>query len=110
VKQIIANSEHPPIIILQADHGAHANMVAGDPDPLPVPFYKERFAILNAYYLPNCETEQLYAGITPINTFRVVFNSCFGQDFNLLEDMSYYSKYNSPYKFVDVTQEIKDSN
>jgi hypothetical protein len=110
LKQIIANSENPPIIIIQADHGAHANMVAGDPDPLPVPFYKERFAILNAYYLPNCEIEQLYADITPINTFRVVFNSCFGQDFNLLEDISYYSKYNSPYKFIEVTQEIKDSN
>ena len=110
VKQIIANSERPPIIIIQADHGAHANMVEGDPDPLPVPFYEERFAILNAYYLPNCETEQLYADISPVNSFRAVFNACFGQDFNFLEDISYFSKYNSPYKFIDVTHEIKDTD
>jgi hypothetical protein len=110
VEQIIANSEIPPIIIIQADHGAHANMVPGDPDPLPISFYEERFAILNAYYLPNCETEQLYADISPINSFRFVFNNCFGQDFSLLDDISYFSDYNSPYKFVDVTQEIEDTN
>ena len=109
VEQIIANSETPPVIIIQADHGAHANMVPGDPDPLPVPFYEERFAILNAYYLSNCDTQQLYAGITPVNTFRVVFNACFGQDFPLLDDTSYFSKYASPYKFIDVTQEITDN-
>jgi hypothetical protein len=109
VEKILVNSENPPIIIIQADHGAHANMVPGDPDPLPVPFYEERFAILNAYYLSNCDNNQLYAGITPVNTFRVVFNTCFGQDFPLLEDISYFSKYSSPYKFLDVTQEITDN-
>jgi hypothetical protein len=109
VEQIIANSETPPIIIVQADHRAHANMVPGEPDPLPVPFYEERFAILNAYYLSNCDAEQLYAGITPVNTFRVIFNACFGQDYPLLEDNSYFSEYSSPYKFIDVTQEITGS-
>ena len=109
VEKILVNSENPPIIIIQADHGAHANMVPGDPDPLPVPFYEERFAILNAYYLSNCTNNQLYAGITPVNTFRVVFNTCFGQDFPLLEDISYFSKYSSPYKFIDITQEITDN-
>ena len=109
VEKILVNSEYPPIIIIQADHGAHANMVPGDPDPLPVPFYEERFAILNAYYLSNCTNNQLYAGITPVNTFRVVFNTCFGQDFPLLEDISYFSKYSSPYKFIDITQEITDN-
>ena len=109
VEKILVNSENPPIIIIQADHGAHANMVPGDPDPLPVPFYEERFAILNAYYLSNCTNNQLYAGITPVNTFRVVFNTCFDQDFPLLEDISYFSKYSSPYKFIDITQEITDN-
>ena len=109
VEQIIANSETPPIIIVQADHGAHANMVPGEPDPLPVPFYEERFAILNAYYLSNCDAEQLYAGISPVNTFRVIFNACFDQDFPILEDSSYFSSYSSPYKFIDVTQEITGS-
>lgn len=109
LEQIIANSKTPPIIIIQADHGAHANMVPGEPDPLPVPFYEERFAILNAYYLSNCDAEQLYDGITPVNTFRVIFNACFGQDYSLLEDRSYFSEYSSPYKFIDVTQEITES-
>lgn len=108
VREIITNSERPPIIIIQADHGSHANMIPGEPDPLSIPYHEERFAILNTYYLPNCDTDQLYEGITPVNTFRVVFNACFGLDYDILEDYSYYSDYSSPYKFIDVTSEISE--
>jgi hypothetical protein len=110
LKQLIANSDPAPIIIIQADHGAHGNMIPGEAELLPIPFYQERFAILNAYFLPNCDTSNLYPGITPVNSFRVVFNSCFGQDFDLLEDKSYFSSYSSPYKFIDVTQETINTN
>ena len=35
--------------------------------------------------MPDCKTEP-YSTITPINTFRLVLNSCFGQDFEYIED------------------------
>jgi hypothetical protein len=48
---------------------------------------EERTAILNAYFLPSsCETDGLYRFITPVNSFRVIFNNCFGVDLELLKD------------------------
>jgi len=78
---IIARSQVPPIIIVQGDHGPNGS----GPDML--------LPILNAYYLPGIDSEQLlYPQITPVNTFRVIFNAYFGSDYQLLEDVSYYSK------------------
>ena len=83
VDVIIAGSKTPPVIIIQGDHG-----------PLPdlSPTYLEKMPILNAYYLPNIQAEKaLYPSISPVNTFRVILNSYFGQTLPLLEDRSYYA-------------------
>lgn len=76
LKTLIEKSAQPPVIIVQGDHG---------------PLEKDlQLRILNAYYLPNGGAEALYPGISPVNTFRVVFNAYFGAAFPLLEDVSYY--------------------
>ena len=75
---IINNSENPPIIVLQGDHG-----LAGD----------NRVKILNAIYLPEKGIEDLYPSISPVNTFRVIFNNYFGTNLPLLEDETYTSTY-----------------
>ncbi len=90
VSEIIATSRTPPIIIVQADHGA-SRISAQD-----------KMAILNAYYLPGDGAEALYSTITPANTFRVLFNEYFNGDFELLEDRSYYSTYDDPYNYRDI--------
>ncbi len=90
VKNIIDVSATPPIIILQADHGQDK---AGPED---------RLAILNAYYLPNNGSDLLYPTITPVNTFRLIFNEYFDGQFQLLEDESYYSKYGTPYMVTPI--------
>jgi len=82
VDEILAKSESPPIIILQADHSG--------PGTNPYPF---RLNILNAYYLPGGGKDALYSSITPVNTFRLIFDTYFGTDFGLLEDISYHSTY-----------------
>jgi hypothetical protein len=61
---------------------------------------KERFSILNAYYLPGGGEKLLYPGITPVNTFRVIFKYYFGADIELLPDASYYSTWDEPFKFI----------
>ena len=88
LRKIISNSSTPPIIILQGDHGGLETSE------------QERMAILNAYYLPEDGSRLLYDNISPINTFRLVFNHYFGTDYDLLEDTSYFSSYQYPYQYT----------
>ena len=55
--------------------------------------------ILNAYYLPGADPPPCMPQISPVNTFRVIFNQYFGGHYPLLEDVSYLSGYDSPYNF-----------
>ncbi len=101
VEAILAQSDTPPVIILQADHGPGA---FSDFSALDKTCLYERFAILNAYYLPAGE-EALYEAITPVNSFRVFLNTYFGANLPLLEDRKYFSTWNRPYDFVNVTDQ-----
>ncbi|GAG63193.1 unnamed protein product [marine sediment metagenome] len=105
VKEILLKSEIAPIIILQADHGTASTF--NDWEHLTVKNLKERMTIFNAYYLPKGGNELLYSYITPVNTFRLIFNFYFSTDYKLLKDQSYFSNYELPYKFTDVTDKIK---
>jgi hypothetical protein len=92
--QIIEKSSVPPIIILQGDHGAWA---LG---------YPQRIQNLNAYYLPG-HTDALYPSISPVNSFRVVFNNYFGTDYPLLKDESFSAPVKDIYKFAPVAYPCK---
>jgi hypothetical protein len=67
----------------------------------------ERLSILNAYYFPGGNTEMLVPGITPVNTFRVIFNTYFGTDLELLPDIEYYSGFDTPYQLIDVSTQVE---
>ena len=92
---LISKSTRPLVIILQTDTGP---LFTIGPD---------EFKILNAYYMPG-HTGQLYPGISPVNTFRVVFNAYLGTDLPLLNDVSYSSPIPQIYDFSPVPNPCTD--
>jgi hypothetical protein len=103
ITSILEKSNPAPIIILQADHGPGAFL---DQHSNENSNYYERVSIMNAYYLPSHDASLLYPGISPVNSFRVVFNQFFETDYGLLEDRSYFSTIDEPYNFQRVTEEL----
>lgn len=79
---ILANSAEPPVIIVQGDHGF--NMLANAEKK------REANSILNAYYFPDGCKNKVPETITPVNTFRTVFNSVYGFNFKMEENRSFY--------------------
>jgi hypothetical protein len=86
VREILAVSSVPPVIIIQADHGAMISDILNYPE------------ILNAYYLPAGGSDVLYPTVSPVNTFRIVLNQYFGGEYPLLEDKTYISSYTAPFE------------
>lgn len=90
VEAILNRPGNPPVIILQADHGPRSLMKWESPSKQAL---HETFSIFNAYCFPGKSTTSLYPGISPVNSFRVLFNLYFGMDYHLVPDESYYSYY-----------------
>lgn len=103
IQELLSSSNRPAIIILQSDHGPSSKL---DYQNVRGSYMPERMSIINAYYFPDHDYSQLYPGITPVNSFRVILDQYFGEKLNLLEDKSYFSSPGSPYFFDDVTKEI----
>jgi hypothetical protein len=87
VTTLLADSATPPVILIQGDHGPWLQ------------YGSDQFKILNAYYLPG-HNDLLYPSISPVNTFRLVFDTYLGADYPLLEDISYDSPVPNVFNFT----------
>ncbi len=103
VDSLISNSRVTPIIILRGDHGPGTFSHHGR---LDYTYLGDRMSILYAVLMPDAGESGLYDSITPVNTFRIIFNRCFGSSLPLLEDRNFYTTFDNPYRFIEVTGQI----
>jgi hypothetical protein len=110
VDKIIGQSRVPPVIIIQADHGLGDTAFSGWGDLSEEDQIRMRMRILNAYYLPKDGSDPFYESITPVNTFRLLFNLYFSANYELLPDNSYWSNLHGQTcsKLRDVTEFLRE--
>lgn len=104
--------EEDPVILLYSDEGpypiryqrdeTHFQWLEATPDEL-----EQKFRILNAYHLPGVADPGLYPSVSPVNSFRLVFNAYFGTDLPLLPDRSYVFRDRTDiYQLVDISDRV----
>ena len=100
----LLDSENKPIIILQGDTGSGYEIDWKSPSDVMV---IERMSNLNAIYFPNNDYNKIH-DLTPVNTFRIIFNEYFNEENMLYENRSYWSNSDKPYQYKDVSDILKD--
>ena len=106
INELLEKSDIPPIIILQADHGPGSMLDWDSAENTNLP---ERFQILNAYYVPEQNKKMLYSSISPVNSFRIIFNYLFQDNLPLLEDRHFFATWSKPYQFIDISEKLIQS-
>jgi hypothetical protein len=96
VDTLIESSDPDPVIIIQSDHGATVDYEGLNIDK------SQRLGILNAYYLPGNTVSELDPTITPVNTFRIIFDKLFNGNYGRIEDKSIIGR-QSPFTTIDCT-------
>jgi hypothetical protein len=99
IEAILALSPEPPVIIIQGDHGPGSRLTWDSPASADA---NERLSILNLIYLQDVGVDEIYDGMTPVNTFRIILNSVFGTRLALAPDRSYLSTWTQPYAWYPV--------
>ena len=86
---------------MQGDHGPRQFL---DWKSLKDTDVRETYGNLNAFELPDgAASKVFYPNISPVNSFRLLFDHVFSAQFPRLPDRSYYSTLDHPYDYTDVT-------
>lgn len=108
VTQLLKVTGRKAIIILQTDEGpdlqhTRTAIREGKVESEELkPALLTKYRILNAYFLPGVSHDRLYPSITPVNSFRLVFDLYFQAGFGLLPD-EVWALQHDPRKFINIT-------
>lgn len=83
-------SDRNKIILLEGDHGNRFFHLPDSSAKARYFFNKNDFKNLNAYYFFDKNYSQLKDSISPVNSFRVIFNQYFNKTYSLLKDSSVF--------------------
>ena len=98
----LLDTNNPPIIIIQSDHGMKESHSEDE--------YTKLFASFNnfkAYYFPYEGKNMEFETTTPVNSFRVLFNLYFDDGYELLEDRIFVID-GKEYQFRDITKILRN--
>ncbi len=101
---LLTKSGTPPVILIEGDHGSRMGM---NMNSLAGTDLREAASNLMAFYVPSNVAKELYPAITPVNSFRVVLSGLFKANLKQLSDQSWYSPYNRPFDFTDITDRLR---
>jgi len=98
-----------PIILIQADEGPFPSRDDRVPwQEASSEELREKLGILNAVYFPGVDYDLLRGDMTPVNTYRMVFNTFFGTGLPILPDRLYaFPDDRTLYEFHDVTDRVR---
>ena len=101
--------QEPPIILIQADEGPFPTRDYRIPwQEASVDELRIKSGILNAYYFPGQDYSALREDITPVNSYRILFNTYFGANFPLLPDRIFFFPNDANlYEYHDMTDKIR---
>jgi hypothetical protein len=106
IVQRVRTTRHRELVVIV--HGDHGPGLRFDPDRLTPAGLRERLTILLASSWPDNQPHPELR--SPVNIYRVVFNTCFKFNFPLLPDRSLLSDRNLPYRASDVTADLWQSS
>ena len=105
ITTIIDESSIPPIIVIQGDHGLKSK-INNMSNPTNEEFHN-RLSIINAYHIPTTNTLP-YENITPVNSFRVIFNELFDEQLEILPNLNYWMYPEAPI-FREVNSNFREN-
>jgi len=90
------------VIIVMSDHGDRLGINWIDPTIID---YYSGLNNLSAIYFPG-EKSHFSTTITPVNLFRIFFNSYFETDYDILNDRLFWYENSQPFVHYDITEKI----
>lgn len=116
IDRILEQSDTPPIIVLQSDHGS-ASAPLHDYAVLTATKTERDFILREgmrnfiAIFLPGEKTAILPDDLTPVNEWRVILNEYFGTSLELLPNKNFFKVYDKQGRnipgFIDATDVVK---
>ncbi len=101
----LVDTDDPPIIIIQSDHGKRDVHTIDDPTDRNI----IKLNNFRAYYIPNGDRNLELENNSPVNTFRVLFNTYFDDNYDILEN-KFYVLNDAETDYVDVTNSLINSS